>query len=58
MKKREHQQIPDPEKHLKLSLIKSAFRVLAGVSIVIGLVVVGGALLVAAEIVGVAEELV
>lgn len=58
MKKREHQQIPDPEKHLKLSLIKSAFRVLAGVSIVIGLVVVGGALLVVAEVIGVAEELV
>jgi hypothetical protein len=58
MRKRVHQHIPDPEKHLKLSLIKSAFRVLAGVSIVIGLVVVGGALLVAAEIVGIAEELV
>jgi glycosyltransferase A (GT-A) superfamily protein (DUF2064 family) len=51
-------QIPDPEKHLKLSLIKSAFRVLAGVSIVLGLVVIGGALLIAAEIIGIAEELV
>lgn len=55
--KKKHQ-IPDPEKHLKLSLLKSAFRVLAGASIVLGLVVVGGALLIAAEVVGIAEELV
>jgi hypothetical protein len=56
--KKNKQQIPDPEKHLKLSIIKSAVRVLAGASIVIGMVVIGGALLIVAEIIGVAEELV
>jgi hypothetical protein len=56
--KKNKQQIPDPEKHLKLSIVKSAVRILAGASIVIGMVVIGGALLIVAEIIGVAEELV
>jgi hypothetical protein len=56
--KKNKQQIPDPEKHLKLSIVKSGVRILAGVSIVIGMVIVGGALFIVAEIIGIAEELV
>jgi hypothetical protein len=56
--KKNKQQIPDPEKHLKLSIVKSVVRILAGASIVIGMIIVGGALLIVAEIIGIAEELV
>jgi hypothetical protein len=56
--KKNKQQIPNPEKHLKLSIVKSVVRILAGASIVIGMVIVGGALLIVAEIIGIAEELV
>lgn len=56
--KKNKQQIPDPEKHLKLSIVKSVVRILAGASIVIGMIIVGGVLLIVAEIIGIAEELV
>lgn len=57
--------IPDPVNHLRLSLIKSGFRVAAGTAMVLALftftklaVVIGGVFLIFAEILGIAEELV
>lgn len=50
--------LPDPRKHLYISLVKSFIRIGAGVALVIyGLPIVGG-LLIAAEVLGIAEELV
>jgi hypothetical protein len=50
--------IPDPKKHLYISLAKSAIRIVAGVCLIVGLPVWCGIGLVAAEALGVAEELV
>lgn len=49
---------PDPIKHKYISFIKSGFRILAGVSLCFGEFVIAGSLLVVAEILGIAEELV
>lgn len=56
---------PDALNHLRLSLIKSGFRVAAGSAMVMAMfvdvqvpVVIGGVLLILAELLGVAEELV
>jgi len=49
---------PDPKWHLRISLLKSLLRVGAGGYLMIGNLVVAGALLVLAEILGIAEELV
>lgn len=48
---------PNPEWHLKLSLIKSLLRVIAGAAFILSNVIAGGLLLILAEIVGIAEEL-
>ncbi len=44
--------------HFYVSLIKSGFRIGAGIALVRGAVVTAGALLIAAEILGIVEELV
>jgi hypothetical protein len=44
--------------HFFVSLAKSAIRMLAGVSLIYGSFVICGALLIAAEVLGVVEELV
>jgi hypothetical protein len=49
---------PDAKKHLQISLIKSGVRVLAGVALIVGSPVAAGILLIIAEGLGVAEELV
>lgn len=52
---------PDPKKHLQLSIVKSAIRIIGAVALMalgnIWLTVAGACLLVA-EVVGIAEELV
>ena len=49
---------PDPLKHKYISFIKSAFRIVAGMSLVYGAVWYAGILLIIAEFLGVVEELV
>ena len=49
---------PDPKLHLQLSLVKSGIRILAGIALVMGDFAWAGLGLVAAELIGVAEELV
>jgi len=49
----------DPSKgHFYVSLVKSALRVIAGAMLIQGSMVLGGAFLIAAEALGVLEELV
>jgi hypothetical protein len=52
---------PDPEKHLQISLFKSALRIIAGTALIFGgstPFVIAGSLLVLAEVAGIFEELV
>lgn len=49
---------PDARKHLIISLVKSAVRILAGISLISGAFVLAGLLIIGAEVLGVAEELV
>ena len=49
---------PDPKNHLIASLIKSAFRIGAGVALATGFLTSAGILLVVAEVIGIVEELV
>lgn len=44
--------------HFYLSLVKSAIRIVAGAALIYGSFIAAGALLIAAEIVGVLEEVV
>jgi len=44
--------------HFYVSLVKSALRIIAGVALVQGLLVEAGAFLIAAELLGIVEELV
>jgi len=46
------------EGHFFVSLGKSAIRILAGAAIIYGSFVIGGALLIVAEVLGIVEELV
>lgn len=49
----------DPGKgHFYVSLVKSGFRIGAGISLLQGHIVVAGALLILAEVLGIVEELV
>jgi hypothetical protein len=49
----------DPSKgHFYVSLAKSALRIAAGVTLIQGNFIVAGALLIAAEVLGIVEELV
>ncbi len=49
---------PDPKLHRNISLVKSALRIIAGISLCTGDIFVAGGLLICAEILGIAEELV
>jgi len=49
---------PDPKKHLYISLAKSFIRIVAGVTLVVGFPVWCGVGLIAAEVLGIFEELV
>jgi hypothetical protein len=51
-------QLPNGKKHLYVSLVKSAIRLLAGCCLIVGLPVWCGIGIVAAEVLGVVEELV
>lgn len=50
--------VPDPKKHLYVSLAKSFIRIVAGVCLVVGFPVWAGVGLIAAEALGIVEELV
>jgi len=49
---------PDPELHFRISLIKSALRIAAGTSLIVAPLWLAGVLLILAEVLGIAEELV
>ena len=49
---------PDPKKHQYISFVKSLLRIVAGVSLCSSNFVIAGVMLVLAEVLGVAEELV
>lgn len=49
---------PDATKHKYISFVKSGFRILAGAVLFIGQFEIAGALLIVAEILGIAEEMV
>lgn len=49
---------PDPVKHKNISLVKSGIRIIAGGNLVVGNLLAAGVLLIAAEILGIWEELV
>lgn len=63
---KEGPKVPDPQKHLYISLAKSFIRITAGVCLVLVsttpeadiFIKTAGALLIAAEVLGIAEELV
>lgn len=50
--------LPDPTKHKYISFVKSSVRILAGISLIFGNVFYAGLLLIVAEGLGIAEELV
>ena len=51
--------LADPGKgHFYVSLVKSAIRIAAGFTLIFGMFITAGALLIAAEVLGVVEELV
>jgi hypothetical protein len=50
--------LPDPTKHLYISLVKSAIRIGAGGCLIIGNIFFAGFLLIFAELLGIVEELV
>ena len=54
----ETQQYPDAKKHMYVSFVKSGFRIVAGVSLALGFFQAAGCLLVLAEVLGIAEEVV
>ena len=49
---------PDPTKHLYISLAKSAIRIVAGVCLIQGNLLMAGVCLILAEVLGIVEELV
>ena len=49
---------PDPQAHFLLSLVKSGFRIAAGCTLILGMLVTTGVLLIVAEAIGIAEEMV
>jgi hypothetical protein len=50
--------IPNPKLHLYISLVKSGLRLGAGTALIYADLTIAGALLIAAELLGIAEELV
>ena len=49
---------PDPKLHQRISFIKSALRIFAGITLIYGDLVSAGILIIAAEMLGIVEELV
>jgi len=49
---------PNPERHRKISFIKSALRILAGIALIYGSFITTGLLLIVAEFLGIVEEIV
>ena len=49
---------PDAVKHKYISFVKSGFRILAGITLCFGEFAIAGGLLIVAEVLGIAEELV
>jgi len=49
---------PDPQAHFLLSVVKSGFRIAAGCTLIMGFLVGTGVLLIIAEAIGIAEEMV
>lgn len=49
---------PNPKLHKQISLVKSGLRIIAGVELMIGNYFMAGILLIVAELLGIAEELV
>jgi hypothetical protein len=49
---------PNPKKHLYVSLVKSVFRILAGSLLFVDMIHLAGLLIIVAELLGIAEELV
>lgn len=49
---------PDPQAHFLLSVVKSGFRIAAGCTLIMGFLVSTGVLLIIAEAIGIAEEMV
>lgn len=50
--------VPNPKSHLYISLVKSVIRILAGAALIAGFIVWAGILLILAEVLGIAEEMV
>ena len=50
--------VPDPKWHLRISLAKSLLRIGAGAYLCLGILGMAGLLVILAEILGIAEELV
>lgn len=50
--------IPDPVKHKYISFVKSGFRIAAGIALALGYLQGAGGLLILAEVLGIAEEMV
>jgi hypothetical protein len=48
---------PNPKVHFYISLVKSALRILAGGAFIYGCLLGGGVLLIAAEVLGILEEI-
>jgi len=44
-------------RHFRISLIKSAFRIIAGAALAMGNLYIAGAILIVAELLGIVEEL-
>ena len=55
---KENNHIPNPKMHKYVSFVKSGFRIVAGVCLCVGQLYAAGALLILAEMLGIAEELV
>ena len=52
------QKQPDPKLHQQISFVKSGLRICAGIVLMLGMPIICGALIIAAEVLGIAEELV
>jgi len=50
--------LPDPDRHRKISFVKSGLRILAGIALIFGSLITTGILLIVAEILGIVEEIV
>jgi hypothetical protein len=50
--------IPDPRWHQRISFVKSALRILAGVALIWGYTIDAGVFFIIAEVLGIVEEIV